>query len=63
VTAFHKSDQYDWQQEWRLAIATIDFNTPFQFEIGSIADISKKMKVKDFKNQVSIIGNKQTVNF
>jgi hypothetical protein len=63
MTAFHKVNEYSWQQEWRLAITAINVNNPFQFEIGNIADISKKMDVKDFKNEISIIDGTQRVNF
>ncbi|MBT4878900.1 MAG: hypothetical protein HON42_03665 [Alphaproteobacteria bacterium] len=51
VDLFNKLDEYAWQKEWRLAIGS-NTKEPFKINVGSIEDISKKIKISEFKNKM-----------
>lgn len=53
IEAFRKSDKYQHQSEWRLALQNKDYREPLMFNIKSIEDISILISTKKCKNKVT----------
>ena len=52
---FKKTNDYIHQNEFRIAVTRpVDFNNPFQFDIGSLSDIAKIIDTKKFVNLIEV---------
>jgi hypothetical protein len=52
VGTFRKSDRFQWQKEWRLAVTAKDRKEFFEFQTESLKDISSLGKTKDLINRI-----------